>query len=94
MDTDRIAQNLACVEKHFHSEAVDAVETALDLYTEDIIWDAPARRASPSRQVSFGSPEGSSVTASSLVSFISGPAIARATARYDRAEAPQGCSAE
>jgi ketosteroid isomerase-like protein len=42
MDSDRIAQNLACVEKHFHSEAVDEVEAALDLYTDDIVWDAPA----------------------------------------------------
>jgi len=42
MDSARIAQNLACVEKHFHSEAVDEVEAALDLYTDDIIWDAPA----------------------------------------------------
>ena len=42
MDSDRIAQNLACVEKHFHSEAVDEVEAALDLYTGDIIWDAPS----------------------------------------------------
>ena len=42
MDSDRIAQNLACVEKHFHSEAVDEVEAALDLYTDDVIWDAPA----------------------------------------------------
>jgi len=42
MDNDRIARNLACVEKHFHSEAVNEVEAALDLYTEDIIWDAPA----------------------------------------------------
>jgi ketosteroid isomerase-like protein len=42
MDNDRIARNLACVEKHFHSEAVNEVEAALDLYTDDIIWDAPA----------------------------------------------------
>ena len=41
MDNDRIARNLKCVEKHFHSEAVDEVESALDLYTDDIIWDAP-----------------------------------------------------
>src|SRR5215472_3606531 len=34
--------NLACVEKHFHSEAVNEVEAALDLYTDDIVWDAPA----------------------------------------------------
>lgn len=42
MDADRVAQNLACVEKHFHGEAVDEVEAALDLYTDDIVWDAPA----------------------------------------------------
>ncbi len=42
MENDRIAQNLACVEKHFHSEAVDEVEAALDLYTDDIVWEAPA----------------------------------------------------
>jgi ketosteroid isomerase-like protein len=42
MDRDRIARNLECVEKHFHSEAVDEVEAALDLYTDDIVWDAPA----------------------------------------------------
>ena len=42
MDADLVARNLACVEKHFHSEATDEVEAALDLYTDDIIWDAPA----------------------------------------------------
>jgi ketosteroid isomerase-like protein len=42
MDNDRIARNLACVDKHFHSEAVNEVEAALDLYTDDIIWEAPA----------------------------------------------------
>ncbi len=42
MDNDRIARNLACVERHFHSEAVNEVEAALDLYTDDIIWEAPA----------------------------------------------------
>ena len=42
MDNDRIARNLGCVEKHFHSEAVDEVEAALELYTDDIVWDAPA----------------------------------------------------
>lgn len=39
---DRIAQNLACVEGHFHSEAVNEIEAALELYTDDIIWEAPA----------------------------------------------------
>jgi ketosteroid isomerase-like protein len=42
MDGESIALNLACVEKHFHSEATDEVEAALDLYTDDIVWDAPA----------------------------------------------------
>jgi ketosteroid isomerase-like protein len=42
MDNDRIARNLKCVERHFHSEAADEVEAALDLYTDDIIWEAPA----------------------------------------------------
>jgi ketosteroid isomerase-like protein len=41
-DKDRIAENLACVEQHFHSEAQNEVEAALDLYTDDIIWEAPA----------------------------------------------------
>jgi ketosteroid isomerase-like protein len=42
MDTDRIAQNLAAVENHFHSEALNEVEAALETFTEDIIWEAPA----------------------------------------------------
>jgi ketosteroid isomerase-like protein len=42
MDNDRIARNLACVGKHFHSEVANEVEAALDLYTDDIVWDAPA----------------------------------------------------
>jgi ketosteroid isomerase-like protein len=42
MESDLIARNLACVEQHFHSEAVNEVEAALGLYTEDIVWEAPA----------------------------------------------------
>ncbi len=42
MDKDRIAQNLACVEGHFHSEAKNGVEAALKLYTDDIIFEAAA----------------------------------------------------
>ena len=42
MDKDRIAQNLACVDGHFHSEAENDVEAALALYTDDIIFEAPA----------------------------------------------------
>jgi len=42
MNPDCIARNLAAVENHFHSEAQNEVETALELYTDDIVWDAPA----------------------------------------------------
>lgn len=42
MDRDIIARNLACVDGHFHSEATNEVEQALDLYTDDIVWEAPA----------------------------------------------------
>jgi ketosteroid isomerase-like protein len=39
---DRIAENLACVELHFHTEALSEIERALELYTDDIVWEAPA----------------------------------------------------
>ena len=42
MDTDRIARNLAAVENHFHSEALNEVEAALETFTDDIVWEAPA----------------------------------------------------
>jgi ketosteroid isomerase-like protein len=42
MNKDRIAQNLAAVESHFHSEAHNEIEAALDMYTNDIVWEAPA----------------------------------------------------
>jgi ketosteroid isomerase-like protein len=42
MDKDRIAQNLACVQSHFHSEAENDIEAALELYTDDIIFEAGA----------------------------------------------------
>ena len=42
MSKDRIAENLACVEGHFHSEAVNDVEAALELYTDDIVFEAAA----------------------------------------------------
>ena len=42
MGTDRTAKNLACVEGHFHSEAVNDVEAALELYTDDIVFEAAA----------------------------------------------------
>ena len=43
MREDLIAANLATVEAHFHSEATNEVEKALELFTEDIIWESPAR---------------------------------------------------
>ena len=43
MSQETIAANLATVEAHFHSEAANEVDEALKLYTEDIIWEAPAR---------------------------------------------------
>lgn len=42
MDKDRIALNLAVVESHFHSEALNEVEVALETFTDDIVWEAPA----------------------------------------------------
>jgi ketosteroid isomerase-like protein len=42
MNKDRIAQNLASVESHFHSEASNNIEAALELYTDDIIFEAGA----------------------------------------------------
>lgn len=38
-----IAANLAAVEAHFHSEAVNEIDKALELYTEDIVWESPVR---------------------------------------------------
>jgi len=42
MDPERVARNLAAVENHFHSEAHNEVEAALETFTEDIVWEAPA----------------------------------------------------
>jgi hypothetical protein len=39
-----VAANLALVEGHFHSELKNEIETALTLYTDDIVWEAPARK--------------------------------------------------
>ena len=42
MDRDPIAQNLAAVANHFHSEARNEIEAALETFTDDILWEAPA----------------------------------------------------
>jgi ketosteroid isomerase-like protein len=39
---DRVAKNLAAVENHFHSEGLNDVEKALETFTDDVVWDAPA----------------------------------------------------
>lgn len=38
-----IAANLAAVEAHFHSEANNEVKRALELFTDDIVWESPTR---------------------------------------------------
>ena len=43
MDEKMIAANLAVVEAHFGSEAAGRIEAALELYTDDIVWEAPSR---------------------------------------------------
>ena len=42
MNRDRVSRNLAAVENHFHSEALNEVEAALATFTDDIVWEAPA----------------------------------------------------
>ena len=42
MAGDLVAGNLAAVENHFHSEALNEVEAALETFTDDIVWEAPA----------------------------------------------------
>jgi len=38
-----VARNVAAAEKHFHDENPEGIREALDLYTEDITWEVPAR---------------------------------------------------
>ena len=38
-----IKDNLAVVEQHFHTEENEEFERVADLYTDDIVWEAPAR---------------------------------------------------
>jgi ketosteroid isomerase-like protein len=42
VDANRVARNLAAVESHFHSEASNEVETSLETFTDDVVWEAPA----------------------------------------------------
>ena len=43
MANEIIEANLAMVDAHFGSEAGGRVEEAVALYTDDIVWEAPAR---------------------------------------------------
>ena len=43
MNQDKISANLAAVEAHFASESTGRIEDAIDLYTDDVVWEAPAR---------------------------------------------------
>jgi hypothetical protein len=38
-----IQRNLSVIEAHFHNEAPETVEAAIDLYADSISWEAPAR---------------------------------------------------
>ena len=42
MNQTIVERNLAAVAAHFHSEAKNEVAAALELYTDDIVWEAPA----------------------------------------------------
>lgn len=43
MSQDKISANLAAVEAHFASESTGRIEDTIDLYTDDVVWEAPAR---------------------------------------------------
>src|SRR6266446_1216570 len=43
-DAARVTQNLAAVEAHFHGEATNEVDKAVELFTDDAIWEGPNRR--------------------------------------------------
>ena len=40
---DIIARNLAAVDVHFHNENADSIDLAVGVYTDDIVWEVPAR---------------------------------------------------
>jgi ketosteroid isomerase-like protein len=40
---DIIARNLAAVEQHFHNENAEGIDLAVAVYTDDIVWEVPAR---------------------------------------------------
>jgi hypothetical protein len=38
-----IASNLTAVEVHFHNETPETIDKAISVYTDDIVWEVPAR---------------------------------------------------
>jgi len=38
-----IARNIEAVEAHFHNETPENIQKAVALYTDDIVWEGPAR---------------------------------------------------
>src|SRR5262249_20077344 len=44
MHNDLIQHNMHVVQEHFHSEDTGAIEKAIELYTDDIVWESPARQ--------------------------------------------------
>jgi hypothetical protein len=40
---DIIARNIAAVDVHFHNENADSIDLAVGVYTDDIVWEVPAR---------------------------------------------------
>ncbi len=38
-----IARNLAAVNEHFHNETPETIEKAIAVYTDNIVWEVPAR---------------------------------------------------
>jgi hypothetical protein len=38
-----ISRNLAAVEQHFHNENPEGIDLAVGVYTDDIVWEVPAR---------------------------------------------------
>ena len=43
MQDPKIKANSAAVEAHFHDEGLNEIEKACEGYTDDIVWEAPAR---------------------------------------------------
>ena len=38
-----ISRNIAAVDQHFHNENIEGIDLAVGVYTDDIVWEVPAR---------------------------------------------------